>query len=304
MNKSIITLPIIGNDGMASLVIPWCEHFQVQHPQIRFECTLEGSSTAIMALAANASWVAPISRAPWQYELDAFTHVKGYSPSAIHVGYTGHGPRAGAKSPPALYINQRNPLHGLTMSQVQAIFGRGNSEGEIRMWSQLGLAGDFKDRRIHVYGLRDDGKYATAFRHLHLSERPYPPHYEPLPDRQSVLEAVANDPFGIGCVGWFNAAAYQSETKMVALARDSSSGYYLPTLAHVQQGLYPLSSYVSLYFDLPPGSKLDPQLKEWLAFTLSPAGQAVIGAQTHSAEGYIPLEEEMLETQKQRLALL
>ena len=302
MNTPITTLPIIGNDGMDSLVMPWCEHFQRIHQHLRFSCTLEGSSTAIMALAANASWVAPISRSPWQYELDAFIDSKGYAPSCIHVGYTGHGPRQDAKSPPAIYVNQRNPLPGLSMHQVQAIFARGNPQGEISMWSQLGLGDEYQHRRIHLYGLRDDGKYATAFRHLHLNNHPYPPHYEPLPDRQAVLAAVANDPFGIGNVGWFNAAAYEKEARIVALAAEGHSDYVLPELTRVAQGHYPLSSYISLYFDLPPGHKLDPTLKAWLAFTLSPEGQAIISAQTHSAEGYVPLEATLLQSQRERLA--
>jgi phosphate transport system substrate-binding protein len=304
MNTSVTTLPIIGNDGMDSLVVPWCEHFQQTHPEIRFACTMEGSSTAIMALAANASWVAPISRSPWQYELDAFVKTKGYAPTCIHVGYTGHGPRAGAKSPPALYVNQRNPLRGLSMSQVRAIFGRGNPQGEISTWSQLGLDDEYQHRRIHLYGLRDDGKYATAFRHTHLHGNPYPPHYEPLPDRQAVVEAVANDPFGIGALGWFNAAAYEKKARIIALAADDSSDYVLPDLANVGLGRYPLSSYVSLYFDLPPNRQLDPGLKEWLTFTLSSEGQAIVSAQIHSAEGYIPLEAAMLDSQRKRLAHL
>lgn len=302
MNTAVTTLPIIGNDGMGSLVTPWCEHFRLAHPQVEFACTLEGSSTAIMALAANASWVAPISRSPWQYELDAFLQVKGYAPTCIYVGYTGHGPRVGAKSPPALYVNQRNPLRGLSMAQVRALFARGNPQGEISLWSQLGLQDAWQHRRIHLYGLHDDGKYATAFRHLHLDGLPYPPHYEPLPDRQAVLEAVSDDPFSIGSVGWFDAAAFEQQTRIVALAADNRSDYVLPNLATVSQGLYPLSSYISLYFDLPPGRQLDPQLKAWLTFTLSAEGQAIISAQTHSAEGYIPLEATLLEAQRMRLA--
>ncbi|MCX0498258.1 PstS family phosphate ABC transporter substrate-binding protein [Erwinia billingiae] len=302
MNITVTTLPIIGNDGMDSLVTPWCHHFQLAHPEIQFACTMEGSSTSIMALAANASWVAPISRSPWQYELDAFVKVKGYAPTCIHVGYTGHGPRANAKSPPALYVNQRNPLPGLTMPQVRALYARGNLQGEISLWSQLGLQGEYQHRRIHLYGLCDDGKYATAFRHLHLQNHPYPPHYEPLPDRQAVLEAVANDPFGLGAVGWFNAVDYEKQARIVALAADDSADFVLPDLEQVRQGKYPLSSYVSLYFDLPSGRKLDPLLKEWLAFTLSSEGQAIVSAQTHSAEGYVPLEADQLDIQRQRLA--
>ncbi|WP_230469725.1 hypothetical protein [Dickeya solani] len=67
---------------------------------------------------------------------------------------------------------------------------------------------------------------------------------------------------------------------------------------------YPLSSYVAPFFDRPPGSRLDPMLRTWLECIVSPAGQAVVAALTHRAEGYVPLEETMLVEQKRVLALL
>lgn len=303
-SSATLTLPLIGNDGMASLVEPWCELFCQSHADLAFDCILEGSSTAIMALAADASWLAPISRAPWAYELAAFQQLKGYLPTAIYLGYTGHGPRAGAKSPPAIYAHHSNPLTGLTMAQVAAIFSTGSDHGSLHSWRQLGLEGKWQDRRIHLYGLHDDGKYATAFRQFHLGGRHYPVHYEALPDRQAVVAAVADDPFGLGCVGWFNAVNYAGQVDIVPLAYRAGEPYYTPDLQHVAQGLYPLSSLVAVYVDLPPGQPLDPLKKAWLEGALSPEGQAIVAAQTHSAEGYVPLEAGRAKVERERLALM
>ncbi|MBP2167280.1 phosphate transport system substrate-binding protein [Erwinia toletana] len=305
MNRAQQTLPIVGNDGMASLVAPWCELFRQQQPQIKFNCTLEGSSTAIMALAADASWLAPMSRAPWPHELAAFSALKGYLPTAVHVGYTGHGPRPGAKSPPAIYVHRENPLAGVTMSQLAAIFSVAAPAGDITHWQQLNADGKWQARRIHLYGLRDNGKYATAFRHAHLASRHYPGHYEALADRQAVIEAVAQDPFGIAALGWCNAALFSTEVRMLALASDAQPAqFYSPQLSDVAQGNYPLSSYVSLYIDLAPGAKLDALRKAWLLSALSSDGQAVVAAQTHSAEGYVPLEKRALDAQREAVTRL
>ncbi|MFC3394874.1 PstS family phosphate ABC transporter substrate-binding protein [Brenneria rubrifaciens] len=298
-------LTIIGNDGMASLVIPWCDLFCRRYPHISFNCTLKGSSTAIMALGADASWVAPMSRAPWPHELAAFVNAKGYLPTAIHVGYTGHGPRPSAKTPPAIYAHRSNPLPGLTMSQLAAVFSAGAPTGDIACWQQLGLGGKWRSRRIHLYGLRDNGKYATAFRHAYLAERHYPRHYEALADRKAVIEAVAEDPFGLGSLGWCNAAEFSQDVRIVPLASDAeNAAFYTPQLSHVELGKYPLSSFISLYVDLPPGAKLSALLKAWLLLTLSPAGQTVIAGQTHSAEGYVPLPPAMLNIQREHVALM
>ncbi|MDF1893109.1 PstS family phosphate ABC transporter substrate-binding protein [Rahnella contaminans] len=306
MNSNTVNLPlpIVGNDGMASLILPWCALFREANPEISFDCTLEGSSTAIMALAADASWLAPMSRAPWPHELAAFERVKGYRPTEIHVGYTGHGPRPEAKSPPAIYVHRDNPLAGLTMAQLASVFSSEQSCGDITDWQQLGLEGKWHKRRIHLYGLRDNGKYATAFRHAHLAGRHYPAHYEGLADRRAVIEAVAQDPFGAGCLGWCNAALFSDDVRILPLASEANTAFYSPDLVNVAQGNYPLSSYVSLCFDLPPGATLDPLVKAWLEMTLSDEGQTIVADQTHSPEGYVPLEPSMLAYQRQRLANL
>lgn len=287
---------ITGNDGMASLIEPWCAMLPAQP----FQLSLAGSSTAIMALAADACLLAPMSRAPWAQELAAFRNVKGYLPTGIQVGWCGHGPRAGAKTPPAIWLHRDNPLAGLSMAQLAAVFSSGSPQGDITCWSQLGLGGAWQHRRIHLYGLRDDGKYASGFRRAHLGNRQFPRHYEPLPDRRAVLDAVAADPFSLGAVGWFDAAAFGDGVRVLPLGHHEGD-YYRPTAEAVQAADYPLGSAVTLWFDLPPGSIVEPRLAAFLQRALSDAGQRVVAAQSASPEGYLPLNEAMLHAQRQRL---
>ncbi|KAA9000513.1 phosphate-binding protein [Affinibrenneria salicis] len=295
-------ITIVGNDGIASLLQPWCALFRRQHAQVDFALTLKGSSTAIMALAADACQLAPMSRAPWAQELAAFHKVKGYAPSAIRLGYCGYGPRTGAKTPPAIYAHCSNPLPGLTMGQLAAVFSSGAPQGDITCWRQLGIEGGWQSRRIHLYGLRDDGKYASAFRRAHLANRFFPRHYEALPDRRTVIEAVANDPFGLGATGWFDAAAVSSQVRVVALTRREQGPFYPPSLQAVGAGNYPLAGELALWFDLPPGGRLAPPIKAFLQLALSDAGQAVIAQQTDSAEGYVALDADSLGREREKLS--
>ncbi|ROR13372.1 PstS family phosphate ABC transporter substrate-binding protein [Erwinia sp. JUb26] len=294
---------ITGNDGMASLIEPWCAMLSAQRPEQEFQLSLAGSSTAIMALAADACLLAPMSRAPWAQELAAFRNVKGYLPSGIQVGWCGHGPRAGAKTPPAIWLHRDNPLAGLSMAQLAAVFSSGSPQGDITCWSQLGLGGAWLHRRIHLYGLRDDGKYASAFRRAHLANRPFPRHYEPLPDRRAVLDAVAADPFSLGAVGWFNAAAFGDGVRVLPLGQHEGD-FFMPDAEAVQAGNYPLGSAVTLWFDLPPGGVPEPRLAAFLQLVLSDVGQQAVAAQSSSPEGYLPLNPAMLHAQRQRLQQL
>lgn len=294
---------ITGNDGMASLLHPWCAAYQASQPETVFQLSLAGSSTAIMALAADACLLAPMSRAPWAQELAAFRSVKGYLPTAIQVGWCGYGPRPGAKTPPAIWLHRDNPLAGLSMAQLAAVFSSGSPQGDITRWEQLGLSGAWQHRRIHLYGLRDDGKYATAFRRAHLADRLFPRHYEALPGRRAVLDAVAADPFGLGAVGWFDAAPLGDAVRVLPLGRQHGN-FFLPAAEAVQAGDYPLGSALMLWCDLAPGEVLPAALATFLQLALSAAGQQEIAQRSTEAEGYLPLNPAMLLAQRQKLAML
>ncbi len=295
---------IIGNDGMDTIVDPLNRIFSTHYPHIRFTSTMRGSATAIPALLTGASLFAPMSRDPWQHDRKAFREAKGYDPTPIRLGYTGHGPRAGAKTPPALYIHRDNPLTGLSMHDVRRIFAYGAPGGNITQWSQLGLQGDWSGRRIHLYGLRDDGKYATGFRDTHLAGRAFPPHYEPLANRNEVIRAVANDPFGIGSTGWVEAKKISDQVRIVPLSTDDGGPYELPDLSTVAAGGYPLKAWVSIFLDLPPDQKLGLMIKEYLALALSEEGQAIIAQRTHCEEGYVPLCREDWQKEWEKLQTL
>ncbi|MEE7567811.1 response regulator, partial [Xanthomonas sp. Kuri4-3] len=86
-----------------------------------------------------------------------------YDATPVRIGYNGYGPRPPHKTPPAVYVHADNPLAGLTLAQVSRIFTDGHDGGDLTTWSQLGLDGSaWTDRRIHAYGLRDDGGFATG----------------------------------------------------------------------------------------------------------------------------------------------
>lgn len=298
------SIAIIGNDGMETLIKPFNELFQQSHPDIQFTITMRGSATAIPALIAGASIFAPMSRDPWAGDMSAFRKARGYDPTPIRLGYTGHGPRAGAKTPPAIYVHVDNPLQGLTMSQLRGILTSGAAEGDLKLWDQLGIKGKWEGRRIHVYGLRDDGKYASGLRDAHLGGRSYAAHYEPLADRAAVIRAVSEDPFGIGTIGWFEAAKISNAVRVVGLSQETGDDFRKPILSDVSEGNYPLSAFVSIFLDLPPGEKLPDLIKDYLRLALSDEGQKIVAAQTHEPEGYVPLCQKHLKEERRKLALL
>lgn len=295
-------IAIIGNDGMQDLIEKLNSQFVSKHQGFRFAVTAKGSSVGIPALTADATALAPMSREAWLGDIHGFKQVKGYQPLDIRIGYSGFGPRAPHKTPPAIYVNAKNPLPGLSLTQVAQILTSGQPHGDINTWGQLGVADEhWIPRRIHVYGLRDDGGFATNLRMDKLGGLPFAAKYEALPTREDVIAAVANDVYGIGLTGWVNAAKISAGVRILPLADKSGGSFKTPDYNDVAAGAYPLSAYLHLYVDLVPGQKLTPFIKEYLRLALSDEGQQLVREQRDSEEGYVPLSATDLRRERMKL---
>jgi phosphate transport system substrate-binding protein len=297
-------IAIIGNDGMQALVEHLNAQFVREHPGFRFALTAKGSSVAIAALTADAAAIAPMSREPWLGERAGFEQVKGYAPTDIRIGYSGFGPRPPHKTPPAIYVNKSNPLPGLDMQQLARIITSGQLQGDLNTWGQVGLGNAWAARRIHVYGLRDDGGFATNLRLDKLGGKPFSARYEPLESREAVIAAVANDPYGIGVTGWVDASKTSTQVRVLPLAAKAGETFKAPDYATVGEGAYPLSAFLHLYVDVAPGQKLPPFIKQYLRLALSDEGQKLVREQRDSEEGYVPLSAADLHKERSKLEAL
>ena len=292
---------IYGNDGLADVIAAFDQLFMASHPNVRFATTMQGSSTGMPALAADATAFAPLTRDMWPGDRAAFRQIHGYDATAIRIGYNGYGPRAPYKTPPAVYVNVANPLAGLSLTQVAQIFTAGQDGGDVNLWSQLGLKGDWAARRIHAYGLADDGGFATGIRQGKLGGKAFAMKYEALGSREAVLRAVAGDPYGIALLGWVDAAKTTKLVRVLPLAARDGGAFYTPRYDDIANGRYPLAMPVQFYVNRAPGQPLDPLVKEYLRLALSREGQAVLAAQKDTEEGYVPLSPGDLQQELRKL---
>jgi phosphate transport system substrate-binding protein len=111
---------------------------------------------------------------------------------------------------------------------------------------------------------------------------------------EDVINAVANDPFGIGLIGWWptdkgwdRQADLGSRLRLMAIAPDEDS-----RVSHGGLGdLYPLAGGLHLIVNRAPGHPLPGWLKDYLLLALSPEGQAIIAGLTKT-DGFLPLSPE------------
>src|SRR5208283_1710496 len=129
-------LKSIGSDTMNNLMTLWAEGFLKFYPNVQIEIEGKGSTTAPPALIAGTAQFGPMSRPMKGKEIDDFKKQFGYEPTALPSSI----------DMLAVYVHKDNPIKGLTLQQVDAIYSRTRKGGypkEIKTWGDLGLEGEW-----------------------------------------------------------------------------------------------------------------------------------------------------------------
>ncbi|PKM01362.1 MAG: phosphate-binding protein, partial [Gammaproteobacteria bacterium HGW-Gammaproteobacteria-7] len=138
-------LSSVGSDSLANLMTLWAEEFKKEYPNVNIQIQAAGSSTAPPALTEGTASMGPMSRPMKDAEIQAFEEKYGYKPTPVPV----------AIDALAVYVNKDNPIKGLSIPQVDAIFSATRKCGgaaDITTWGQVGMTGEWASRTIALYG--------------------------------------------------------------------------------------------------------------------------------------------------------
>ncbi len=123
-------LKIIGSDTMKNEMAALMEGFTKFYPNVGSEIEGKGSASAPPALIAGTAQFAPMSRGMNAREVDEFKKKFGYPPVALPTSI----------DMLEVYVHKDNPIQGMTMQQVDAVFSR--TQGWVRQGHQhLGRPG-------------------------------------------------------------------------------------------------------------------------------------------------------------------
>lgn len=276
----------IGSDTLNNLMTLWAEGFRKAYPNVRIQIEGKGSSTAPPALIEGTAQLGPMSREMKHSEIDAIEKKYGYKPLKIAV----------ALDSLAVYVHKDNPIEGLTMAQVDAIFSKTRTCGaaaDITNWGQVGLKGTWSGLPMSLYGRNSASGTYGFFKEAALCKGDFKDAVKEQPGSASVVKGVANDKAGIG----YSGIGYRtSGVKIVPLAHKDGETAYAASYENVLSGKYPLSRALYIYLVPKPNEPMDPLLREFLSFVLSKEGQEVV-----VKDGYMPLPEKMAAKQRQLL---
>lgn len=267
-------LSSIGSDTLNNLMTLWAEEFNKFYPNVNVQIQGAGSSTAPPAITEGTANFAPMSRAMRDSEIQTFEQRHGYAPYALPV----------AVDMLAVYVNKDNPIEGLSLQQVDAIFSatrRCGASEDITRWGQLGLTGAWSNRDFALYSRNAVSGTYGFFKDNALCGGDFKSSINEQPGSSSVVQGVTESINGIG----YSGIGYRtSGVRVLPLAAEHGGEHFEATAENAATGDYPLARYLYVYINKNPNEDLDPLTREFVRMIFTQEGQGVV-----HRDGFVPV---------------
>lgn len=279
-------LSSVGSDTLANLMTLWTEEYKRHYPNVNIQVQAAGSSTAPPALTEATSNLGPMSRKMKDQEIEAFEKKYGYEPTAIRV----------AIDALAVFVHKDNPIEGLSIPQVDAIFSstrKCNYEKDVTTWGDIGLGGEWATRSIQLYGRNSVSGTYGYFKEHALCKGDFKSNVNEQPGSASVVQSVTSS---LNSIGYSGIGYKTSGVKALAISGKEGEPFVAATEENSISGEYPLSRYLYVYVNKNPNEPLPPLEAEFIKMVLSKSGQQVV-----EKDGYIALPHQVIEAELAKL---
>lgn len=251
-------ISVKGSDTMVNLGQAWAEAFMDAHPEALIAVTGGGSGTGIAAVINGTAHMAQSSRAMRDAEFEQ-AEAAGNEATEIVAGQDGI----------AIVVHVDNPIQSLTMGQIKDIY-----TGVITNWSEVGGP----NLAISLFS-RDINSGTHVFvKELVLNNEEFSPNALLMPSTQAIIEGLIQDVGGIGYIGL---GYLTDDVRPVPVAKEAGAEAFLPSLATINAGDYPVTRPLFLY----TAGEASPALQAYIDFILGAAGQKIV-----EDLGFVPLQ--------------
>jgi len=254
----------VGGGTSAILVNRWAAEFAQIYPGLQLDLHGGGSVSGLDGLVAGTVDLVPLNRPLPAADIARFKAKFGYEPTVIVV----------AQDAAAVYVNLHNPLAGLTLAQLDAIYSRDARRGGGRpeFWHELGVTGPLAQAQISRVVLSRVHSEHLDFQQVVMRGAEYQFHLRTEVVPSSLVQAVGADDAAVGFASMMFATA---RTRFVPL-QAADGTYVLPTYENIVSGKYPLIRPVRVVFNRKPDGTMNPAAREFLRFAVSRRGQRII----------------------------
>lgn len=256
-------LVVSGSDTMKPLVRAWIDGLLQRHPNLKATVLGDGSETGLAALLEHRTEIAAMSRRMTAEEISEFVKEYGYEPTEVPV----------ANDALALFVHKDNPITGLSLEELDAMFCRERRRGvryAIDSWGLVGLMDEWFETPVRTYGRNGKSGTSYFFREEVCKGGTFSPRLNDSPGSASVIQEIGIDQHGIG----FSSIGYRtSSVRPVPIAMVKGGRYVEPTFESAMDGSYPLRRNLYFYIAKQPKTPPTPAVAELVRFALSRQGQ-------------------------------
>jgi len=252
-----------GSDTLVNVALAWAEAYGQIRPDIQVAVTGGGSGTGIAALINGTVDIANASR---QIKEEERTQAEANGVNPVEHAVAGDAI--------AVVVHPSNPVDGLTIPQLSAIFS-----GKITNWREVGgedrpivLLSRESNSGTHVFFLEEVVRQGNK-----KDKTLFSPDTLLMPSSEGISAEVRENPNAIG----YDGLGYVThDQKMVAVAPTEGEPYIMPSIETVKDSSYPIARGLYMYtVGEPQGT-----IREFLDWILGPAGQAIV-----QDLGFVPL---------------
>jgi len=268
----------VGSDTLNNLMTLWAETYKRNYPNVNIQIQGAGSSTAPPALIEGAANFGPMSRMMNAKEIEAFEKKYGYKPTPVPV----------AIDALAVYVNKDNPIKGLSIPQIDAIFSATRKCGgaaDITQWGQVGMTGEWASRNIAIYGRNSVSGTYGYYKEKALCKGDFKRNVAEQPGSASVVQSVTGQ---IGAIGYSGIGYKTSGVRALPLSAKDGQPFVEADAVHALDGTYPLARVLYVYVNKRPNQPFSPLEREFIKLVLSKQGQEVV-----IKDGFVPMPAAM-----------
>jgi phosphate transport system substrate-binding protein len=256
-------LTLAGSTTMSHIASIWSDGFKQFHPDVKFDIQIKGAIQAVNSVVSEEAQLGLLSRDITRDEVAAFEAKFGYPPTILAPAYEGV----------AVFVHKDNPIQGLTLQQLDAIFSTTRLRGAkatAMTWGDLGLTGEWAARPIACQGRQKLTGVQVFFQDVVLKGGTFRTDQQANADSTAFMTAMTTNP---GAIGFSGSTYVTPAVRAVPLAAEPGQPFVAVDSAEANRGQYPLVRALQLVINQPPKAELPALQQEFLKYVFSRFGQ-------------------------------
>ena len=256
-------LKLGGSNTLSHVAAVWIASFEKFYPDAKITVEVNGSRAAVADVKAGNTDIGLLSRRVREDEINTFHKSFGYPPTVLTP----------CLERTAIFVHKDNPIEGLTLAQLDAIFStecRRGARHPYRNWKQLDVKGALSSQPIVAHGRTMETGSQVFMQEAVLLGGAMRDDMETHESNVDLVKAIASNR---GAIGFAGLSYAMPEVRAVPLTVAEGGDFVAIDSPEADRGAYPLVRRLQLVVKHDPKQQLRPIEREFIKYVFSTQGQ-------------------------------